>query len=60
MNTQTLTPQEAVKVLINAVQVGQQKGAYSFEDSTLIFQAINTLTKPAPAPAPVVESADAE
>ena len=58
MESQSLTPQQAVKVLINAAQVGQKAGAYSFEDSTLIFQAIGTLTQPAPAASEMTEATE--
>jgi hypothetical protein len=34
---------DAVNILIDAVNVAQNKGAYSFEDSTIIGQALKFL-----------------
>jgi hypothetical protein len=41
--TQTVSKEQAVSVLIQAVKIGQAKGAYSLEDAALIAQAIGTL-----------------
>lgn len=39
-----LTYTQAINVLIQAAGIGQSKGVYSFEESTLIYKAIKTFT----------------
>tara|TARA_R110001592_G_scaffold162601_1_gene396215 strand:+ start:18366 stop:18590 length:225 start_codon:yes stop_codon:yes gene_type:complete len=38
---------QAINVLIQAVRIGQTKGAYSLEDATLIMKAVNVFVPPA-------------
>lgn len=42
---ENLTQNEAISVLIQAVEIGQQKGIYTFEESALIYKAIKTFVK---------------
>jgi tellurite resistance protein len=44
----------AINILLEAVEVAQKKGAYSLEESSIIFQQVKFLTTP-PAEAPVEE-----
>ena len=37
-----LSQTDAIKVLIRAVQVAQEKGAYSLQEASLIHQAVST------------------
>lgn len=39
---ETLTQKEAISVLVQAVEIGQKKGIYTFEESALIYKAIKT------------------
>lgn len=39
-----MTQAAAINVLIQAAEIGRSKGAYSFDDLTLIAQAIKTFT----------------
>lgn len=41
-----LTPQQAINVLIQGVQLGQKSGIFSFDDAVLIKQAIDVFVKP--------------
>ena len=43
------TPEQAISVLIQAVKIGQAKGAYSLEDAAMITQAIQSLVPQQPA-----------
>lgn len=40
-----MKPEEALKVLVNAVQFAQQKGAYTLADAKVIAEAVETFTK---------------
>ena len=68
--TTQLTQEQSLNLLVQAVRVGQAKGAYSIEDAALLAQAIAVFTPPAedktevtgtstdtPAEAPVAEEA---
>ena len=46
-NETTLTQEQALNLLVQAVRVGQAKGAYSLEDAALLAQAIAVFTPPA-------------
>ena len=48
-NENTLTQEQALNLLVQAVRVGQAKGAYSLEDAALLAQAIAVFTPPAEA-----------
>lgn len=41
-----MTKNEAIDILIEAVNVGQSKGCYSLHDASLIVSAIQELTTP--------------
>ena len=41
-----LTQEQALNLLVQAVRVGQSKGAYSLEDASLLAQAIAVFTPP--------------
>ena len=57
---ETLTQQQAIGLLVQGVQIAQQRGAYNLEEAELIAIAIRAFKpaeekaaeKPAPAPAP--------
>tara|TARA_B100000131_G_scaffold321900_1_gene374142 strand:- start:1065 stop:1298 length:234 start_codon:yes stop_codon:yes gene_type:complete len=36
----------AVKVLVNAANIAQQRGAYSLEEAFMVYRAVKTLTTP--------------
>ena len=55
---ETLTPQQAIGLLIQAVEAGQKAGVYSLSDAALLDKAVKTFVKPAEAQA--TESAEAE
>lgn len=40
-----LTQGEAISVLIQAAEIGQKKGIYTFEESALIYKAIKTFVQ---------------
>lgn len=40
-----LTPEQAVGVLIQGVQVAQQKGVYTLSDAALLAKAVETFTQ---------------
>ena len=42
---ETLSQGEAISVLIQAAEIGQQKGIYSFEEAALIYKAIKTFVQ---------------
>tara|TARA_R110001592_G_scaffold192795_7_gene439783 strand:+ start:3257 stop:3487 length:231 start_codon:yes stop_codon:yes gene_type:complete len=48
-NETTITQEQALNLLVQAVRVGQSKGAYSLEDASLLAQAIAVFTPPAEA-----------
>ena len=57
---ETLTQQQAIGLLVQGVQIAQQRGAYNLEEAELIAIAIRAF-KPAeatetPAPAPATET----
>lgn len=52
------TPQQAVNILIQGVQIAQSKGVYSFEDSALILKAISVFKKAAETPTLVQEETE--
>lgn len=39
---EVLTPAQAINVLIQAAQIGQNKGVYSLQEAFLIYKAIKT------------------
>lgn len=39
-----MTGKEAISVMMQAVEIGRQKAAFSFDDAALIAQAIHVLT----------------
>jgi len=45
---QVTTQDQAINVLIQAVRIGQSKGAFTIEDAAVIDQAIKLFVKPAP------------
>lgn len=45
--TKVTSIEQAVSVLIQAVKIGQSKGAYSLEDAAMITQAIQVISGPA-------------
>ena len=51
-----MTQQEALQALINAVNVAQQRGAYSLEEAGAIHNAIMTFTAPPEAEEPSEKS----
>jgi len=51
-----MTQQEALQALINAVNVAQQRGAYSLEEASAIHDAIMAFTKPPAAEEPSEKS----
>lgn len=42
---ETLTPEQAIGILIQGVQVAQQKGVYTLADAALLNKAVDTFTK---------------
>lgn len=42
---EVLTQSEAVSVLIQAAEIAQKKGIYTFEESALIYKAIKTFVQ---------------
>jgi len=42
---ETLSQGEAISVLIQAAEIGQKKGIYTFEESALIYKAIKTFVQ---------------
>lgn len=42
---ETLSQGEAISVLIQAAEIAQKKGIYSFEESALIYKAIKTFVQ---------------
>ena len=50
-----MTIQEALNILIKAAEAGQAKGAYSFQDASLILEAIKLITMPPKEPEPEKE-----
>ena len=60
---ETLTQQQAIGLLVQGVQIAQQRGAYNLEEAELIAIAIRAFKPaeektpaPAPAPAPATET----
>ena len=47
--TQQLTQDQALSVLIQAVRVAQSKGAFTLEDAKVIAEAVAIFAPPAPA-----------
>lgn len=45
-NETMLNQEQALNLLVQAVRVGQSKGAYSLEDASLLAQAIAVFTPP--------------
>ncbi len=39
--------QEALKILVEAVNLAQSRGAYNFDEAVIVKKAIDTFTKPA-------------
>jgi len=52
---QEITTSQAVNLLVQAVNLAQNKGAYSLNEAALISQAIRTLTTPSDTTQPVQE-----
>ena len=48
-NVGNLNGQQALNVLIQAVRIAQQKGAYTLEDAEMISKAIKVFVPPTPA-----------
>ena len=42
---ENLSQGEAISVLIQAAEIGQKKGVYTFEESALIYKAIKTFVQ---------------
>ena len=42
---ENLSQGEAISVLIQAAEIGQKKGIYTFEESALIYKAIKTFVQ---------------
>jgi hypothetical protein len=53
--TQKTPLENAINILLEAVEIAQRKGAYSFEESSVIFQQVKFLTTP-----PVEEAEELE
>jgi|TARA_R110000823_G_scaffold196772_1_gene328067 hypothetical protein len=53
--TQKTPLENAINILLEAVEIAQRKGAYSFEESSVIFQQVKFLTTP-----PVEEAEEVE
>ena len=47
---ETLTTQQALQVLVDAVRIAQSKGVYTLEDAALVLKAIDTFTPKGPVP----------
>lgn len=43
---QELTPQQAINILVQAVQLGQKAGCYSLDDAAVIKTAVDVFVKP--------------
>lgn len=41
-----MNQEQALQILVQAVQVGQSKGAFNLNDAALIAQAVSLLVKP--------------
>jgi len=55
----TLTQEQALKLLINAVIAAQQKGAYSLEEAAVLHAATQVFTKKPEESTPVAAAAAA-
>lgn len=42
---ETLSANEAINILIQAAEIGQKKGIYTFKESALIYKAIETFVQ---------------
>ena len=50
MIEENFTHEQALTVLINAVRIGQEKGAYTLEEAEIISKAIKVFISAAPVP----------
>ena len=56
-----LTEQEALQYLVNGVELGQKRGAYSLEEATLLHAAVKVFTvKPEEVPQIEQETSNTE